>query len=187
MSNHNAPAAEPAIAPTPSGTATPTRTTPAAMPAATTAPAAAEPDDAIPAPRTTDMPTATAAIVEQDVATWITKEAGNRRIPYERARLERAIDRVHAEFPQLDVADYKRSVFGFVERKDAVNADDLVDHLIREAEARVDVAAPEWELFAARIYLHRLYKRASRNRFYDTEHKYGSYVGLQESLADRNL
>nr|MBP6799008.1 ribonucleoside-diphosphate reductase subunit alpha [Luteimonas sp.] len=187
MSNNNAPAAEPAIAPTPSGTATSTRTTPAATPAATTAPAAAEPDDAIPAPRTTDMRTATAAIADQDVATWITKEAGNRRIPYERARLERAIDRVHAEFPQLDVADYKRSVFGFVERKDAVNADDLVDHLIREAEARVDVAAPEWELFAARIYLHRLYKRASRNRFYDTEHKYGSYVGLQESLADRNL
>src|SRR5690606_16477162 len=89
--------------------------------------------------------------------TWITKEAGNRRIPYDRARLERAIDRVHAEFPQLDIADYKRSVSGFVERKDAVNADDLVDHLIREAEARVDVTAPEWEQFAARLYLHRLY------------------------------
>ncbi len=187
MSNNNAPAAEPAIAPTPSGTATPTRTPPAAMPAAATAPAVAEPDDTIPAPRTTDMPTATAAAVEADAATWITKEAGNRRIPYDRARLERAIDRVHAEFPQLDIVDYKRSVFGFVERKDAVNADDLVDHLIREAEARVDVAAPEWELFAARLYLHRLYKRASRNRFYDAEQKYGSYVGLQESLADRNL
>src|SRR5690606_35797081 len=86
-----------------------------------------------------------------------------------------------------DVADYKRSVFGFVERKATVNADDLVDHLIREAEARVDLTAPEWEHFAARIYLHRLYKRASRNRFYDAAQKYGSYVGLQESLADRNI
>ena len=121
------------------------------------------------------------------VAPWITKEAGNRRTPYDRARLERAIDRIHAGFPQLDVADYKRSVFGFVERKQSVNADDLVDHLIREAEARVDVAAPEWEFFAARLYLHRLYKRASRNRFYDVGEKYGSYVGLQESLADRNI
>ena len=119
--------------------------------------------------------------------TWITKEAGNRRMPYDRARLERAIDRVHAGFPQLDVADYKASVFGFVERKQSVNADDLVDHLIREAEARVDVAAPEWEFFAARLYLHRLYKRAGRNRFYDVGEKYGSYVGLQESLADRNI
>src|SRR5690606_1861644 len=50
-----------------------------------------------------------------------------------------------------------------------------------------DVTAPEWEQFAARLYLHRLYKRASRNRFYDVAQKYGSYVGLQESLADRNV
>ncbi|TYT27575.1 ribonucleoside-diphosphate reductase subunit alpha [Luteimonas viscosa] len=142
-------------------------------------------DDTVPPPRASDL--AVAQDSAQDVATWITKEAGNRRIPYDRARLERSIDRVHAEFPQLDIFDYKRSVFGFVERKDAVNADDLVDHLIREAEARVDVAAPEWEMFAARIYLHRLYKRASRNRFYDAGEKYGSYVGLQESLADRNV
>ena len=42
-------------------------------------------------------------------------------------------------------------------------------------------------MFAARLYLHRLYKRAGRNRFYDAGQKYGSYVGLQESLADRNI
>ncbi|WP_449284050.1 ribonucleoside-diphosphate reductase subunit alpha [Luteimonas yanweni] len=129
----------------------------------------------------TDASTATA------VATWITKDAGNRRLPYRRERLERAIDRIHGEFPGLGIDDYKRGVFDFVERKDAVNADDLVDHLIREAEARVDVAAPEWELFAARLYLHRLYKRASRNRFYDVAQAYGPYLGLQESLADRNV
>nr|WP_238346290.1 ribonucleoside-diphosphate reductase subunit alpha [Luteimonas saliphila] len=181
--DNDTPAAVPASAPVATGATTNTaRATP---PVAGAAAHAAEGDDAIPAPRTTDLPTT--PVGTQDVATWITKEAGNRRIPYERARLERSIDRVHAEFPQLDIVDYKRSVFGFVERKDVVNADDLVDHLIREAEARVDVAAPEWEMFAARIYLHRLYKRASRNRFYDAGEKYGSYVGLQESLADRNV
>ncbi len=144
------------------------------------------PDAAVPTP-----PAATAASPDAaspvHATSWITKEAGNRRLPFDRARLERSIDAAHAEFPQLDVADYKRSVFGFVERKQAVNADDLVDHLIREAEARVDLTAPEWEYFAARLYLRRLYKRASRNRFYDAEQKYGSYVGLQESLADRNV
>src|SRR5690606_31184353 len=151
-------------------------------------PAAANPGDAVPSPPIAEsMPTAGLPAAEADVATWITKEAGNRRIPYDRARLERAIDRVHAEFPQLDIDDYKAGVFGFVERKQAVGADDLVDHMIREAEARVDVTAPEWEFFAARLYLHRLYKRASRNRFYDVAQKYGSYVGLQESLADRNV
>ncbi|PJJ96575.1 ribonucleoside-diphosphate reductase subunit alpha [Lysobacteraceae bacterium NML91-0213] len=152
--------------------------------AATCAQSAAHPDDGAP------LPAAALAALHAPmpgVTTWITKDAGNRRIAFDRARLERSIDRTHAEFPQLDIADYKRSVFGFVERKEAVNADDLTDHLIREAEARVDVTAPEWEFFAARLYLHRLYKRASRNRFYDAEQKYGSYVGLQESLADRNI
>src|SRR5690554_4753458 len=163
-----------------------------AISGAAPAPAAAldaiDASDAIPSPRTAEpMPATIDSTADADVATWITKEAGNRRIPYDRARLERAIDRVHAEFPQLDIDDYKAGVFGFVERKQAVGADDLVDHMIREAEARVDVTAPEWEMFAARLYLHRLYKRASRNRFYDTEQKYGSYVGLQESLADRNV
>ncbi|WP_374012770.1 ribonucleoside-diphosphate reductase subunit alpha [Pseudoxanthomonas koreensis] len=144
--------------------------------------------DPVPVPRAAAMPQpASEGLAHAGVRTWITKDAGNRRLPYDRARLERSIDAIHAEFPQLDVADYTRSVAGFVERKASVNADDLVDHLIREAEARVDLTAPEWEHFAARIYLRRLYKRASRNRFYDAELKYGSYVGLQESLADRNI
>ncbi|MBH1728245.1 AAA family ATPase [Stenotrophomonas maltophilia] len=121
------------------------------------------------------------------VPTWITKEAGNRRLPFEAERLQRSIDAVHAEFPQLDVSDYRRVVQAMVERKPSISADDLVDLLIREAESRVDLVAPEWEQFAARIYLRRLYKRASRNRFYDVGLKYGSYVGLQESLADRGI
>ena len=172
--------------------AQPTRTTDdTAAPAPAThslRPVIADPGDAVPSPPIAEpMPTTSLPAAEADVATWITKEAGNRRIPYDRTRLERAIDRVHAEFPQLDIDDYKAGVFGFVERKQAVGADDLVDHMIREAEARVDVTAPEWEFFAARLYLRRLYKRASRNRFYDVAQKYGSYVGLQESLADRNV
>lgn len=121
------------------------------------------------------------------VPTWVTKEAGNRRLPFDAERLQRSIDAVHAEFPQLDVSDYRRVVQAMVERKPSISADDLVDLLIREAESRVDLVAPEWEQFAARIYLRRLYKRASRNRFYDVGLKYGSYVGLQESLADRGI
>ena len=172
-------------------TSTPVAATAPATPAAAWTPGPAAPvapatagDGPVPVPGVAADP---AAAPPPQATTWITKEAGNRRLPFERARLERSIQAIHAEFPQLDIDDYTRSVCGFVERKDSVNADDLVDHLIREAEARVDLAAPEWEYFAARIYLRRLYKRASRNRFYDAGQKYGSYVGLQESLADRNL
>ena len=121
------------------------------------------------------------------VPTWITKEAGNRRLPFEAERLQRSIDGVHAEFPQLDVADYLRSVLGQIARRQQLSADEMVELLIREAESRIDLTAPDWEHFAARLYLRRLYKRASKNRFYDATLKYGSYVGLQESLADRNV
>ncbi|WP_421567471.1 ribonucleoside-diphosphate reductase subunit alpha [Stenotrophomonas sp. PD6] len=118
---------------------------------------------------------------------WITKEAGNRRMLFDPARLERGLRGVHAEFPALDLADYLRAVLALVHRRSQISADELVDLLVREAESRIDVVAPDWEHFAARLYLRRLYKRASRNRFYDAALKYGSYVGLQESLADRNV
>jgi len=118
---------------------------------------------------------------------WITKEAGNRRMRFDPARLDRALRSVHAEFPSLDLADYLRAVLALINRRTQLSADDLVDLLIREAESRIDLVAPDWEHFAARLYLRRLYKRASRNRFYDAALRYGSYVGLQESLADRNV
>lgn len=118
---------------------------------------------------------------------WITKEAGNRRMPFDPARLERALRSVHAPFPALDLTDYLRAVLALIHRRSQLSADDLVDLLIREAESRIDLVAPDWEHFAARLYLRRLYKRASRNRFYDAALRYGSYVGLQESLADRNV
>ncbi len=118
---------------------------------------------------------------------WITKEGGNRRMPFDPARLERSLRAVHAEFPALDVADYLRAVLALITRRAQLSADDLVDLLVREAESRIDLVAPDWEHFAARLYLRRLYKRASKNRFYDATLRYGSYVGLQESLADRNV
>lgn len=118
---------------------------------------------------------------------WITKEGGNRRMPFELARLERSLRAVHAEFPALDLADYLRAVLALITRRAQLSADDMVDLLVREAESRIDLVAPDWEHFAARLYLRRLYKRASKNRFYDATLRYGSYVGLQESLADRNV
>lgn len=146
--------------------------------AAATAAATAQPDAAA---------TPSEPSNDQRAVTWIVKDGGNRRMAFDRSRLQRTLDRIHAEFPQLDVADYERKAFAFVEKKESLSADEMVDYLIREAESRVDIATPEWEYFAARLYLHRLYKRASKNRFYDAGEKYGSYVGLQESLADRGV
>ncbi|RKR03289.1 ribonucleoside-diphosphate reductase alpha chain [Kushneria sinocarnis] len=119
--------------------------------------------------------------------TSITKDGGKRQMPWDRARLERYLDRIHEEFPQLEIDDYKRKAFAFIERKERLSAEDMVDYLIREAESNTDVATPEWEFFAARLYLNRLYKKASKNRFYNDDDRYGSYVGLQESLGERGI
>jgi ribonucleoside-diphosphate reductase alpha chain len=75
---------------------------------------------------------------------WISKEGGNRRMPFEQARLVRSIQAVHAEFPQLDLADYQRAVLALVHRREQLSADELVDLLIREAESRIDLVAPDW-------------------------------------------
>ncbi|WP_263281393.1 ribonucleoside-diphosphate reductase subunit alpha [Halotalea alkalilenta] len=117
----------------------------------------------------------------------IVKDAGKRQMPFDLERLERYLGRIHAEFPNLDISEYKQKAFGFIERRESIAADDMVDYLIREAESRTDVATPEWELFAARLYLNKLYKKASKNRFYNDDDKYGSYVGLQESLGERGI
>ncbi|MBC6309248.1 ribonucleoside-diphosphate reductase subunit alpha [Listeria sp. FSL L7-1582] len=121
------------------------------------------------------------------MATYIVKDGGNRKLPFDKERLNRYLDTIHAEFPALEMEDYKRKVFTFIEKKEDYAADELVDYLIREAEARTDVHLPAWELFAARLYLNKLYKKASKNRFYNDDDKYGSYVGLQESLGERGI
>lgn len=119
--------------------------------------------------------------------TYIIKDAGKRQLPFDRERITRYLGQIHAGFPQLDLEDYRTKLFTFIESRETFAADDLVDAMIREAEARTDVHLPQWEMFAARLYLNKLYKKASKNRFYDADDRYGSYVGLQESLADRGV
>ncbi|EAE3308891.1 TPA: ribonucleoside-diphosphate reductase subunit alpha [Listeria monocytogenes] len=121
------------------------------------------------------------------MTTYIVKDGGNRKLPFDKSRLDGYLEKIHEEFPKLDLEDYKRKVFNFVEKKEDYAADELVDYLIREAEARTDINIPEWEHFAARLYLNKLYKKASKNRFYNDDDKYGSYVGLQESLGERGI
>ncbi|EAD7551108.1 ribonucleoside-diphosphate reductase subunit alpha [Listeria monocytogenes] len=121
------------------------------------------------------------------MTTYIVKDGGNRKLPFDKSRLDGYLEKIHEDFPKLDLEDYKRKVFNFVEKKEDYAADELVDYLIREAEARTDIHIPEWEHFAARLYLNKLYKKASKNRFYNDDDKYGSYVGLQESLGERGI
>ncbi|WIW77353.1 ribonucleotide-diphosphate reductase, alpha subunit [Listeria phage cka15] len=119
--------------------------------------------------------------------TVIVKDNGSRKLPFEEDRLNRYLDNIKKEFPKLNIESYRKKAIHYILSKDEYSVDEMVDYLIREAESRVDVTTPEWEFFAARLYLQRLYKKASKNRFYDAIMKYGSYVGLHESLAQRGI
>lgn len=121
------------------------------------------------------------------MTTYIVKDGGNRKLPFDADRLNRYLDKIHEEFPKLDIKEYKEKIFRFIEKKEDYSADELTDYLIREAEAKTDIHLPEWEHFAARLYLNKLYKKASKNRFYNDDDKYGSYIGLQESLGERGI
>ena len=106
MTDHDTIAAPPAAA----ARATPATPGPATAPATESGtvrarmPAHPEPADPVPAPPRAPL-MSVHAVDESAVSTWITKEAGNRRIPFDRARLERSIDAVHADFPPGSFAE----------------------------------------------------------------------------------
>src|SRR5690606_17341225 len=79
--------------------------------AAARAARAIDPNDHVPLP---PAASGSAHPPEAEATTWITKEAGNRRLAFDPARLERSIDVIAAGFPQLEIGDYKRAVLGFV-------------------------------------------------------------------------
>ena len=119
--------------------------------------------------------------------TLIVKNNGQRKLEFSPERLRKSLEETIGTLELEGVDKYIQKAIRFVESKDEVTADHLVDHLIREAESTMTVTETQWEKVAARLYLKRLYKRAAKNRFYDAELRYGSYVGLLESLGEEGV
>lgn len=62
-----------------------------------------------------------------------------------------------------------------------------VDTLIKYALENIDEANTEWTYFAARIYLHMLYKKAAENRGYPSSNQYGSFYHLISLLIEKGI
>ncbi|MFS0750187.1 ribonucleoside-diphosphate reductase subunit alpha [Oceanobacillus sp. 1P07AA] len=62
----------------------------------------------------------------------------------------------------------------------------LEDALINVALENMDEASPNWGFAAARIYVEKLYREASKNRGY-TEGSYGSFYTLLEQLTEKGI
>lgn len=118
--------------------------------------------------------------------TIITKESGHRKLSFSRERLSDYIDRV-MNIGDSHSEEFKEKVFRTIENRDSYSANNITKLLINTALENIDEANPEWQFSAARVYLQYLYKQASRNRAYGYEDKYGSYYGLQKSLASMGI
>ncbi|GIN22511.1 ribonucleotide reductase N-terminal alpha domain-containing protein [Siminovitchia fordii] len=115
--------------------------------------------------------------------TVITKELGNRQLPFDRERLANYIKRV----TNIDSSSYNEKVFRSIESHEEYKAESITSLLINTALENVDEANTQWTYDAAKIYLDSLYKKASRNRSYDKEEKYGDFFGLIKVLAGKGI
>lgn len=115
--------------------------------------------------------------------TLMTKEAGNRELPFSEERLTNYIKRVG----KIDSPEFIGKAVRAIMSKAKFKAEDVTSLLVNNALSEVDEANGHFTHIAARFYLHRLYKEASVNRSYDASEKYGDYYGLMKNLASQGL
>lgn len=114
------------------------------------------------------------------------KDNGNRKLPFDRERLDAYIDRTGADVG-LDLTDYKAKVARTIEARPTWKVERMIEELIAEAQGRIEINEPEWDNLSLRLYLKALYKQAQRNRFYISTSGYGDYKGLQHSLVQHGV
>lgn len=119
--------------------------------------------------------------------TVITKDKGRRRLPFDQERLERTIDNVLNDFPNLDSSKYKNRILRLIQNQEEFRAAEITDKLILNALDNISREEPEWTYVASRMFLNKLYKEAAYNRSYDSDEQYGSLVGLLKHLGEKGI
>lgn len=112
-------------------------------------------------------------------STFITKDNGNRALPFDEPRLRKFIQ----EKLELQNKPFEDKIVRNITANETFEAAEITDLLIKTALENVDEAEPHWVFVASKAYLYSLYKEASKNRSYDAELKYGDFYGLQKKLA----
>lgn len=115
--------------------------------------------------------------------TEITKNNGNRKMEFDEERLKWFIN----ERLEVDSETFVDKVINTVKMNEEYRAEDITELLIKTALEEIDEASPEWTFVAAKAYLLRLYKKASKNRAYDANNKYGGFLGLLKVLASKGI
>lgn len=82
---------------------------------------------------------------------------------------------------------YIEKVARMIEAKDEIQSDQITTILINVALENVDEAEPQWSYEAAKIYLLDLYRKASKNRKYDKDLRYGDFYQLLTILHEKGI
>lgn len=134
--------------------------------------------------------------------TVVIKDNGKRRLQYDPARLEASLrgHMVGLDIPHDFSEEYIQKTLRQVGNREEIdfkdintiainNALELVDQLQGDF-GTVDVSLlgnTNFQMVAKRVLLNSLYKRASKNRSYDPDKKYGDFFGLISTLAEKGL
>lgn len=137
--------------------------------------------------------------------TFVIKDDGNRKLQFEEGRLLKFIDNL---FKDLKVEEslketYTNKSIRQIKSKDEINFKEINKILIDNALELVDdvtmniggseivdtsrLGNTDFQHVAKRVLLNSLYKRASKNRSYNVQKKYGDFVGLVNALGEKGL
>lgn len=115
--------------------------------------------------------------------TVITKDNGRRKLPFNKDRLRNYIDKV----TNIKDEEYIEKVIRSIESNDEFSAEGITNLLINTALENVDEVNTQWSFDASKIFLESLYKKASRNRSYDKNDRYGDFYGLLKVLGSKGI
>lgn len=134
--------------------------------------------------------------------TIVVKDNGLRELEFDPERLKKSLEKMFEGVEVIDdfkdeylnktirqVSSRERIDFREINNIAINNALELVTEL-RDDQENFDIQLLEnanFHMVAKNILMNSLYKRASKNRSYDKEHKYGEFYGLVASLAQKGL
>ena len=119
--------------------------------------------------------------------TTITKNNGQRKLPFDEHRLLAFIQSAAHRYPKLDVESYSEKVIRSIDAKLEYSADQISNLLILSALEQVSARTPDWTYVASYVLNRQLYKKASKNRVYDAVNKYGDFYSLLVTLTDKGI
>lgn len=125
-----------------------------------------------------------------------------RKLEFDKERLLNFIHRKanETELPKKVVDDFAEKIVRKVERRTEIEAKNISKIMVEESLVLVkevkdengrvtseSLKSIEWNKFARSILQNQLYKRASRNRSYDADKKYGNFLGHIISMTEKGL